>query len=301
MTLILTGILAATAVASAVELRMTEDMVGVYEQDQAVLAYRYHNTPKKPYLMEWYTPGGVNVLRDAPADHLHHHGLMFAITVEDVNFWEESAGGGAQAHRGFTEMRVMPADNRRLSVIGESLHWHAPESEELLLLEDRRVSPVRAADTRARLLSWQSRLRCPDARDSVTLSGKIYHGLGMRFPAVFDSDGVFRWADDKNGAFRDGIHYLARASWCAVTVETGDQTLTVAMFDHPDNPRPALWFTMDNPFAYLSGTLDLSREPLSLAADEVVTLRYGVAAWDVVAEDAAIEAMYRDWLTVETE
>jgi len=118
MTLILAGILAAAAVASAVEVRMTEDMVGVYEQDQAVLAYRYHNTPKKPYLMEWYTPGGANGLRDAPADHLHHHGLMFAITVEDVNFWEESAGGGAQAHRGFTEMRVMPADNRRLAVIG---------------------------------------------------------------------------------------------------------------------------------------------------------------------------------------
>ena len=40
----------------------------------------------KPYVRELYSLNGVNLLRDAPADHLHHHGLMYTIRVNDLNF-----------------------------------------------------------------------------------------------------------------------------------------------------------------------------------------------------------------------
>ena len=36
-----------------------------------------------------FSPAGVEVLRDAPPDHLHHHGLMYGVTVNGVNYWEE--------------------------------------------------------------------------------------------------------------------------------------------------------------------------------------------------------------------
>ncbi|MBW7939136.1 MAG: hypothetical protein H3C63_10135, partial [Candidatus Omnitrophica bacterium] len=44
---------------------------------------------------------------------------------------------------------------------------------------------------------------------------------------------------------------------------------------HKDNPRfPATWFTMTQPFAYLSATLNLSREPLAVKKGEDLDLRY---------------------------
>ena len=59
--------------------------------DRTVLEYRTKASPMKPYIRELFTPGGVQILRDSPADHKHHHGLMFALGVDGVDFWEEAA------------------------------------------------------------------------------------------------------------------------------------------------------------------------------------------------------------------
>ncbi len=56
---------------------------------QPLIQYRYDCVPYKPYIRELFTPGGVQVLRDAPADHWHHHGIMFAVGVNGVTFWSE--------------------------------------------------------------------------------------------------------------------------------------------------------------------------------------------------------------------
>ena len=66
--------------------------------------YRYGDVPFKPYVKELFTMGGLNVLLDAPHDHLHHHGLMFAVAVDGVNFWEESPRAGRQKHVRFADI-----------------------------------------------------------------------------------------------------------------------------------------------------------------------------------------------------
>ena len=72
--------------------------------------------------------------------------------------------------------------------------------------------------------------------------------------------------------------------------------LTVAMFDHPGNPRrPATWFTMAKPFAYLSATLNLHREPLKVTADNPLVLTYAVALWDSHVEADRINRLYQGW------
>lgn len=44
------------------------------------------------YVAEFSPPDGGNVLRDAPPDHPHHHGLMYAVKVNGLSFWEEISG-----------------------------------------------------------------------------------------------------------------------------------------------------------------------------------------------------------------
>ena len=60
--------------------------------------YRVDGVPFKPYVEKLFTPSGTNILRDAPSDHLHHHGLMFAVRVNGINFWEEKPDSGKQEH-----------------------------------------------------------------------------------------------------------------------------------------------------------------------------------------------------------
>ncbi|HUU93592.1 MAG TPA: DUF6807 family protein, partial [Phycisphaerae bacterium] len=67
----------------------------------------------------------------------------------------------------------------------------------------------------------------------------------------------------------------------------------------PENPRhPATWFTMTAPFAYLSATLNLHREPMTLQAGQTLGLTYGVALWDGKTSADEIEKTYRRWLAL---
>ena len=68
----------------------------VSHQGQPVLRYVFNPRQAKPYVAEFSAPGGRNILRDSPSDHLHHHALMYAIKVNGLNFWEEVPGNGVE-------------------------------------------------------------------------------------------------------------------------------------------------------------------------------------------------------------
>ena len=294
MVILISGYCASLSAENTAPLTVTvgETYVDIQEGDAPVLQYKYRQVPRKPYVMSWFTRAGINILRDAPHDHLHHHGLMHAIMVDEVNFWEESESGGYQEHRGFIGARV----DKGLAAFTETLVWRGPDSPEALLVEQRSVVHHGLVDAPVRVLTWHSILETPEHKESVTLGGRIYHGVGMRFPEFMDKVGEFRFAGDVTGGFEDGPHYLAQAAWCAYTVAHPDHPVTVAMFSAPDNPRPALWFTMREPFAYLSGTLDLSRGPIVLESGAPIIVKYGVAAWDGEVDDETVQALYEKWV-----
>ena len=82
-------VLSCTVAQSAGPINITvgETVLEVQEGGSPVLQYKYRDVPFKPYALSWYTPKGVNILRDAPEDHKHHHGLMYAIN------WATSISG----------------------------------------------------------------------------------------------------------------------------------------------------------------------------------------------------------------
>lgn len=269
--------------------------VAIHSGNPAVLRYRYAGAPFKPYVDYFATPAGVNVLRDAPADHKHHHGLMFAVKVDGVNFWEEAEAAGTQLHQALNEVRTgQGGDVRYAGFVDGALVWLDPKSKAPLLFEDRRVEVVQMKDQKASLLTWDSLLTLPEGKKSVTLSGTEYHGLGMRFVASMDKGGEFLNADGKTGV--QGTNAV-RSRWCAYSAAVNGKPVTVAIFDYPANPRqPATWFTMNDPFAYLAATLNLKNEPLTLPEDRPLFVRYGVALWDGKADSRQIEGLYRQWV-----
>jgi hypothetical protein len=283
------------------------DRVFVHSDDAPLLHYRYGNSVYKPYVKELFTPSGLNVLLDAPPDHVHHHGLMFACVVDGVDFWaepiprsssqsnrEQPNSPGVQAHEEFSSVIAQYSD---LAHFWERITWVPQGTGRRLLIEHRKICAGYLGEPKATVLTWECDLLAPKNKDAVVLSGSHYHGLGMRFIRSMDAVGEFRNADGKPGVIFRGEERLVRSKWCAYTAPANGKVVTVAMFGNRMNSRhPTTWFMMAKPFAYLSATLGLHEEPLNWPSDRGrLTLEYGVALWDGRVETADIDRLYRQW------
>ena len=275
----------------------TEKNVVTVQDNGVLMRYRHRDVPFKPYVQELYSPNGVNVLRDAPSDHLHHHALMYAVAVDGVNFWEEQNAPGRQTHVSSINTHIGSRGNISVGNITGQLDWVNPSNDELLLKESRTIKIYKAQKHNATILCWQSSFSVPSGKDSVTLSGSHYFGLGMRFLKSMDTGGEFFNAAEKEGEVVRGDEKIVRADWCAYTAKANGKTVTVAMFGDPDNVRhPTHWFTMTKPFAYLSATLNLYRETLKIQSDKPLVLDYAVVVWDNRVGKEQVQKVYDWWV-----
>ncbi|NIP22479.1 MAG: hypothetical protein GWN67_01085 [Phycisphaerae bacterium] len=288
---------------NSMSITTAEDAVSINAGSELLLCYPYNKVPFKPYVQKLFSPAGVNILRDAPVDHHHHHALMFAVKVNGVNFWEETPTAGRQMHKSFTDIKTdtkTDVENEkrretRKASFTEQIDW-ITSKQKLLLKENRTINVCQGTDLGATLLTWQSRFELPDGTESATLTGSHYHGLGMRFIKPMDLTGTHLNADGKPGTVFRGDERLTRTTWSAYTANAEGKPVTVAIFDHPQNPRhPATFFTMTKPFAYLSATLNLHKEPLKVVSDKPLVLRYAVAVWDGKVKNDRIDELYKSW------
>lgn len=285
--------------ACAAEMRITQDAttVSIFDGDRSILRYRFADVAMKPYADQLHSPAGVQILRDQVADHKHHHALMYALSVDGVNFWEELARCGTQRHKSFSDVKTLMRDGTGRAGFVEMLDWIGPDGKTPMLVERRAIDVLKSPDLDATLVHWRCRLETPPGKESVKLSGDHYYGLGMRFLQSMDTGGRLFNADDKPGEVVRGTERLTPVKWCAYTAKADGRQVTVTLFDHPDNLRhPAKMFTMTVPFAYLSATFNEWKEPVTLSAGKPLEFSFGIALWDGEASKATVEKVYRRWL-----
>jgi hypothetical protein len=257
---------------------------------QKVLVYSSAPQKFKPYVQELYTLQGRNVLRDAPFDHLHHHALMYGIRVNGINFWEETPGCGvekvietAKPVVGSCQLQGQTLPQATLS---QTIHWVAPQDAFLpnnapvaLLVEHRTLVLTVNPAKQEVALEWRSQFEVGPKTNTVTLTGANYHGLGMRFPQEFDALAVHSLAGtrpDLSNSRQD----VSAVPWAAVSFAAPDHPATVVLAGHPSNLRGhATYFSMLTPFAYLSATQALDKEPVVYHAGDKFELKYLVLVY----------------------
>jgi hypothetical protein len=274
-----------------------QSTVKIIRGGQMLVEYCYTDVPKKPYVKQLVSLGGINVLRDAPHDHLHHHALMFAIGIDGVDFWSENEKCGRQQHRSIAAALAKANGSPNRVDFTHQLDWIEPASDRPLVSERRTIELAIPEGDNVSLLTWTTRLEPAAGRKSVTLGGSHYFGLGIRFVESMDQDGRHFNADGIEGQIVRGEERLVTSRWCAYSAKANGKPVTVALFDHPGNPRhPATMFTMPRPFAYLSATLNLWKEPMIVSAEKPLELCYGVALWDGDTSSDAIQGIYQQWV-----
>ena len=257
---------------------------------QKVMVYSFAPKKFKPYVKELSPLGGENILRDAPYDHLHHHGLMYAIRVNGINFWEEVSGNGVQKAI-WTSRPVCTetgTDGQAQAKFDQVLHWVAPQDGFLpdtagaALLIERRILTLTVNPARQEVaLEWKSKFELGGKSDTVTLTGASYHGLGMRFRQDFDALAVHQLAgtpDSPAGPRLDLANSrqdLSPSPWATVSFDAPRHPATLALAGHPSNARgDAVYFSMLTAFAYLSATQGLDKEPLVYHRGDHFELNY---------------------------
>jgi len=279
---------------NSIQLKQDNESLSLVQNDTPLLVYRFHDALFKPYVQKLYTPNGFNVARDHVDDHPHHHGLMFALSVNGVSFWAEDESAGKQIHQTMGNIQTTQNDDGLNARFSEQLVWQGP-NQKTLLHETRTIHLKQPANEAVNLLMWRSHLRCPSEQGSVTISGSHYYGLGIRFIEEMDETGTFINSEGADGTIFRGEERLVEADWCGYQVEQ-PQPVTVVFFDSPKNPKPATWFTMASPFAYLSATRRYHENEYKVIPGQPLDLRYTIGLFDGLPECEDLNRFYREWV-----
>jgi hypothetical protein len=259
--------------------------LAIRRANEAILIYSFASNQFKPYVKELRTLRGENVLLDAPADHLHHHGLMYAIRINGTNFWEELPASGRQKHIRFLDRRARGTN----AAFTELVHWMGPQGNEPLLIEERsielNVNPV----NRELALQWTGRFTVGQRK--VTLHGSAYNGLGLRLPAEWN--GVARHQNSENLSYSAAHTWdVTPARWATVSLNA----VTLVLFGSPSNWGETRFFSMNNPFTYLSVTQNLEQKPLRYAPGERFELKHQILVCEESKSTEALNTRYEQWI-----
>ncbi len=263
-----------------------------------VLTYVFGPGQYKPYVREWNTLRGENLLRDAPSDHLHHHGLMYAIRVNGANFWEEREPAGRQVSMGAPGWTLgRSRDGMARAVLEHRIRWQPPgeaSPDRALLLETRRLTVTVSPGWEEVALEWESRFQVGPGSERVRLEGAVYHGLGLRLPAALDHVAEFR--NSAGEAYSEAqTQDLKRASWTAVAGRVEGREVMVGMAADARNAGTSTFFTMRNAFAYLAATQDLATRPLEYARGTEFGLRYLLVAYPAHQNERFLADRFGAW------
>lgn len=283
--------------------RLGQGEMEIRYKDQRVLVYACKPGLFKPYVKELAPLGGPNLLLDAPPDHLHHHGLMYAITVNGHNFWEEAKAPGHQIPAGPPVHSVgVGAEGRPQAVLIHRLYWvphtnaTAPNPETVALLIEQRTLSLSVDEARQEVaLEWRGDFQVGPAATKVTLSGTDYHGLGVRFIRAWDRVATHLNSDNLPYPTQ-GKRDVLPARWAAVTHRWDGHAATLAVLARPGEMRgPTKFFSMLDGFCYLSATQGLDQAPLTYQAGERFGVRYLVLVYPKVQSPDFLQQRYRAW------
>jgi hypothetical protein len=271
-------------------------------QGRKLLAYAFATNQFKPYVRELFNFAGENVLLDAPADHLHHHGLMYAIWVNGVNFWEEAQQSGRQRHIQLLEHGTgHTATGLPQASFTELIHWVPHEDHQLpdtraaaFLIERRTLTLTIDEANEEMALEWGAEFEAGARANVAKLHGSEYNGLGLRFPPAWNqvarhqnSEGTDYPASDQRA--------VIPARWSAVTQSPEGGATQVVLCAAPSGHGVNNFFTMTEPFTYLSATQGLDNEPLEYAAGSRFQLNYLLLVYSSAREPAHLEERYQAW------
>lgn len=120
------------------------------------------------------------------------------------------------------------------------------------------------------------------------------NGLGLRLPEAFDH--VAKHMNSEQTPYTSEQKWdVTTARWSAVSQVVEGRDVMLALFSRPENKGVARFFTMLNPFAYLSVTQNLEKQPLEYCAGDRFTLDYLLTVYSEKKPPEFLDQRQRQW------
>ena len=272
----------ASSRARGVKLTEHDDKVTVEINGELFTEYRFRDA-QRPYFYPVVGPTGEPVVRHWPMkdgpheahDHPHHKSLWYTHgDVNGVDFWTDGDRHGRIVHDRFIQVSSGP----EVGVLTSQNRWLAPDGE------------VVCTDTRAqrfynrpdgRIMDFEVTIHA--SHGEVTMGDTKEGSMAMRLAPTMRVEGEVGQGQIHNSEGVTGkAAWGKRAKWCDYYGPVDGDTVGVAIFDHPDNPRHPTWWHVRtyglfaaNPF----GVHNFENKPagtgdLVIPAGESATFKY---------------------------
>jgi hypothetical protein len=264
-------------------------------------AYRFEKELPKPCFHPLVTPKGHVVTLFEPSDHAWHRGLWFTIKfINGANFWEENAPFGVQ--RSLAEPEVQMVGPQSLN-IRHALRWTSEATG--AVVEESRSVAIGMDGRGVMIVDWSSDLtplqNLELERTPFTTWGG-YSGLTFRAGRELHSAEYLLPRGEKKQPLIGEPH-----EWAALVarVDGGpEEFVTIALIDHPGNPRAPLpaqaaatpWYAKADPHYVFFNAAFLFHQGMRVEKGRPLRFRYRVMIRDGMAsarDVAEIAAPFR--------
>jgi hypothetical protein len=249
-----------------------------------VFRLNFSKDDAKPHV-HLHTADGRPLTWAAPPDHVWHLGLWHSWKfIDGVNYWGENSreGGGTTA---ITRVDVVRADKED-ALVRMHLAYHPNDAPDRVVMNETvelRLETPR--DDGSYCIDWLQEARAgvsvlldrtPPPGEPGGKDNGGYAGLSFRGSEFLTNVSLF----NSSGA-RDLATHRKPARWMALLGEVDGRVASIAIFDHPSNPRhPTPWFVVlrslpHGPFWYFNPAI-LSEAPYILQEGQIFVRRYRV-------------------------
>lgn len=274
-------------------------------------SFLYPDSIEKPFLYPVFTVNQTDVTRgfplnpkpDDPTDHPHHIGIWFNYeSVNGLDFWNNSyaiAKDKKNKYGWIKTAKITETKSGKTGVLAYLANWTNQQNETLLTESTRfefSASGKRRIVDRITTLSAATEVVFADVKDGM-LGMRLAHELQIptdkdqKFADNHGNVTLVKGGTDKvpNGTYlssegkKGDDVWGTRASWCKVYGKMGNDSVTVAIIDHPKNVNyPTFWHARGyglfaaNPLGEKIFTNGKSEKNLKLKKGESVTFKYRI-------------------------
>jgi hypothetical protein len=252
-------------------------------------------------------PTGVPIIRHYPMkdinpdeakDHVHHKSLWFTHgEVNGQDFWGEGSRSGKVVHDKFLKV----SSGRKVGVIQSKNKWVA-KSGEVVCTDTRTHRFYNRQD--GQVMDFEITFHASEGK--VVLGDTKEGSMAIRLTPTMRLKGKVGKGHIVNSeGDTDGSTWGKRAAWCDYYGPVEGETVGVAIFDHPQNPKhPTWWHVRDyglftaNPF----GVHNFERKEkgvgdITIPAGESLTFKYRFYFHKGDDKQGKVARHYREYAT----
>ncbi len=288
-----------------------KNKIDIFIGTKPFTSFLYPDTLEKPVLYPVYSVEGTDVTRGFPlnpkpgdaTDHPHHIGIWFNYeNVNGLDFWNNSYAipKEKKSQYGWIKTdKILDLKSGAKGVLAYHANWVNQQNnvllEETTRFEFSEVGHKRIID-RTTTLKAKTEVSFNDAKDGL-LGLRLAHELQMptkEDQKFTDSKGIVTVVKGGTDQVANGNYitsegktgndaWSTRGNWCKVYGKMGNDSVSIVMIDHPQNPNyPTFWHARGyglfaaNPLGEKVFTNGKSEKNLKLKNGESVTFRYRI-------------------------